>query len=111
MIRLTFAEYTARLREFIRRSFTGAPVVEGLSATETEPDQAFNELALALFGLQFDLVKPYRSFCEMRGVSPGTVSHWTQIPAIPVSAFKEMEISSLEHSERTVAFHSSGTTE
>ena len=41
---------------------------------------------------------------------PNTASHLIEIPAIPVSAFKEMEISSLAPSERTTVFHSSGTT-
>src|SRR5437899_6657480 len=109
MIRLTFADYTARLRDFVRRSSPGAPFSEGLSAAETDRDRAFNELALALFGLQFDFVKQYRRFCETRSTS-GAVAHWTQIPAIPISAFKEMEVSSLEPSERTAVFHSSGTT-
>jgi len=109
MIRLTFADYTARLRDFVRRSSPGAPFSEGLSAAETDRDRAFNELAVALFGLQFDFVKQYRRFCETRSTS-GAVAHWTQIPAIPISAFKEMEVSSLEPSERTAVFHSSGTT-
>src|SRR6476660_3795778 len=100
MIRLTFADYTARLREFIRRSSPHAPISQGLSATETDQDLAFNELALVLFELQFALVEPYLRFCEIRGVSLGMASQWTQIPAIPVSAFKEMEISSLGQAER-----------
>ena len=44
-------------------------------------------------------------------MTPQTVVHWTQIPAVPTSAFKELELTSLPPAERTAVFHSSGTTE
>jgi len=108
MIRLTFADYTARLREFIWRSSPGAPASEIPSPVET--GRVFDELAVALFRLQFAFVNPYQRFCELRNASTNTVANLNEIPAIPVLAFKEMEISSLEASERTAVFHSSGTT-
>ena len=37
--------------------------------------------------------------------------HWTQIPSVPTSAFKELELTSIASEERTAVFHSSGTTE
>jgi hypothetical protein len=39
------------------------------------------------------------------------VEHWTQIPAVPTGAFKELELSCIPPEERTAIFHSSGTTE
>ena len=42
---------------------------------------------------------------------PQIVEHWTQIPAVPTSAFKELELTSLPPQARTAVFHSSGTTE
>ena len=74
-------------------------------------DAQFNDLALSLFALQFSEVAPYRRFCESRNISPQTVQHWSEIPALPTSAFKELEISSLKPEQRTHVFHSSGTTE
>ncbi|MCI0536411.1 MAG: hypothetical protein L0Z50_14420 [Verrucomicrobiales bacterium] len=99
---LTFASYAAQLRALVRDTSAN---------TLHEPnDAAFNELAVGLFSLQFDHVPVYRRFCEARQAMPASVHHWNQIPALPVAAFKEFEISSLHPEERTTAFHSSGTT-
>ena len=70
----------------------------------------FNDLALALFALQFAHVEPYRRFCEARRATPGKVTFWTEIPPVPAAAFKEFQLSSLPAAERTTVFHSSGTT-
>ncbi|MEO7299430.1 MAG: hypothetical protein ABI042_12745 [Verrucomicrobiota bacterium] len=96
---LSFKEFSESLLDFIRSEVT--------SQTEIE----FNELALSLFSLQFFAVAPYRKFCEARKVSPTTIRDWSEIPALPTSAFKEFEISSLKQEDRTYVFHSSGTTE
>ena len=71
----------------------------------------FSELALELFALQFAHNSAYRKICEARGLTPEVVGHWTQIPAVPTGAFKELELSCIPPSERTAVFHSSGTTE
>src|SRR4051812_14862439 len=73
-------------------------------------DAEFNAMALMLFTLQFDHNPAYRKLCAARKISPPAVSHWSQIPAVPTSAFKELEISSLPSDQRTHVFHSSGTT-
>ena len=83
------------------------PVLPKAAASESQ----FNQLALSLFALQYSGVDSYRRFCDARKVSPQTVRHWSEIPALPTSAFKELEISSLKPNERTHVFHSSGTTE
>ena len=70
----------------------------------------FDELALELFALQFERLSVYRRFCQARGVTPETISAWVDIPAVPTAAFKEFEFTSLSPVERTVVFHSSGTT-
>ncbi|MDQ6630465.1 MAG: long-chain fatty acid--CoA ligase [Verrucomicrobiota bacterium] len=96
----SFAEFNLRLREFICRH-----------ALDNLADEFnFNELALNLFALQFESVGPYKNFCQGRNVSPKTISNWSEIPAVPTSAFKDLEISSLPREERTHVFHSSGTT-
>jgi hypothetical protein len=95
----SFKDFAESLLGFIRSDAT--------SQTETE----FNELALSLFALQFSEVAPYRRFCEARKVSLQNIQHWSEIPTLPTSAFKEFEISSLKPEQRTHVFHSSGTTE
>jgi Acyl-protein synthetase, LuxE len=74
-------------------------------------DNEFNELGLELFALQFKYNSAYRKICEARKLTPQVVEHWTQIPFVPTSAFKELELTSLAPDERTAVFHSSGTTE
>src|SRR5258706_6949563 len=73
--------------------------------------QNFDSLALELFAFQFEHNSAYRKMCEMRGATPQAIGHWTQVPAVPTAAFKELELTSLAPGERTTVFHSSGTTE
>lgn len=73
-------------------------------------NKTFNELALELFELQFRCNAPYRKICEVRKASPQTVEHWTQAPAIPTAAFKELDLTVISTGQRTAVFHSSGTT-
>ena len=75
------------------------------------PDHEFNELALELFALQCQGNPAYAKICAARRLTQGIVGHWTQIPFVPASAFKELELSCLSPDERTAVFHSSGTTE
>jgi phenylacetate-coenzyme A ligase PaaK-like adenylate-forming protein len=81
------------------------------SLARENPDagEEFNRLALALFARQREAVPIYRALCEHRGAGPETVRHWWQIPALPTSAFKEHEVSSIPTAGRTRVFHSSGT--
>ncbi len=102
------ASFAARLREVIRASTSSRP-------PELDPNPKacaarFDALALELFALQFNHNESYHRFCEARGARPATVTHWTQIPAAPTSAFKELALSCLPIAERTTVFHSSGTT-
>ncbi len=73
-------------------------------------DAEFNGMAVMLFTLQYEHNPAYRKFCEARNISPSTTTHWTQIPAISTSAFKDFELSCLPVDRRTHVFHSSGTT-
>ncbi len=74
------------------------------------PEAEFNALALELFSLQFQKVAPYRRFCEARGIAADSIDDWRNVPAIPTSAFKELELTCLAPTGRTTVFHSSGTT-
>ena len=97
-----FASCSARIAEFIRRSSSGEEPIP----FEIE----FQQLALELFSLQLEHNPAYRRLCELRGL-PSTIHHWSQIPAVPTAAFKELDLTSLPPGERTTVFHSSGTTE
>ena len=98
---ISFPEYSSRLRDFILTQ-----------QLETSLDEVgFNDLAQNLFALQFEAVLPYQRFCQARQFSPQTIRHWSEIPAVPTNAFKDLELSSLPPADRTHVFHSSGTTE
>jgi hypothetical protein len=73
-------------------------------------DLQFDALARELFGLQFAHNEPYRRWCEACGATPAQVAHWTDVPAAPTAAFKELDLSCLPRAARTAVFHSSGTT-
>ncbi len=98
----SFSDFTAQLRRFIAQ-----PGTSGDPAHESE----FNQLALQLFRLQFEAVTPYRQLCLSKKATPDSVQQWNQIPSVPTSAFKDLELTSLTVDERTSVFHSSGTTE
>ena len=97
-----FEEFAARLRDFI---------VSSSSRPGAADPRIFESLALELFALQFEHNLAYRKICDARRVSPQTIEHWTQIPTVPTTAFKELELSCLPVQERTFSFHSSGTTQ
>src|ERR1035437_4924707 len=115
------SNFAARLREIILSFSNVGDDVRSLYSTagraNNEPphvgsyEKDFNQLALELFALQFNYNAAYRKICEARGLAPGVVEHWTRIPAVPTSAFKELELTCLAPGERTTVFHSSGTTE
>jgi hypothetical protein len=104
----SFAEYGARLRRFIEGQ--EQETLQTRADSLARDDSAFNDLALSLFRLQFETVPPYRQLCKSLRREPGHVSHWKEIPAVPTSAFKDLDFTSLTSAERTTVFHSSGTT-
>jgi hypothetical protein len=113
-----FKDFTARLRKIFdlaeRAAVVAKPLECGVSRrfrATPEHEISFNSLALELFALQFNHNESYRRLCEARGATPERIKKWDQIPAVPTSAFKELELSCLPVAERTTVFHSSGTTE
>ena len=79
-------------------------------ARQARPEE-FDLLALELFALQFRHNVAYQKICAARKLTPEVVRDWTQIPAVPATLFKELELSCIPPEERTAVFHSSGTTE
>ena len=75
-----------------------------VGGSRTEP---FDLLARDAFAFQYRRIEPYRRLCEARGVQPDTLNDWRQVPAVPVSAFKTLELRTAPAIE---VFRSSGTT-
>ncbi len=73
-------------------------------------DAEFNALALEVVEFQFALNPIYRGWCESRKLTPATVAHWKQIPAVPTSAFKDFALTCFPVEEAVAEFHTSGTT-
>jgi hypothetical protein len=96
----TLSIFAADLRSFIRHSTAGSRGSEA----------AFNELALRLFRLQHRHLPVFQAWCDRRGATPGAVGSWTEIPAVPTSAFKDLELTAIPLADRVAVFHSSGTT-
>ncbi|MET1113948.1 MAG: long-chain fatty acid--CoA ligase [Comamonas sp.] len=73
-------------------------------------DEQFDALALRLFAYQYESNLPFRSFCQRRGATPRNVKTWSDIPAVPIDAFKAMELRSAPPSSGERVFMTSGTT-
>ena len=73
-------------------------------------DDQFNQLALRLFAYQYECNAPFRSFCQRRGATLRNVRSWRDVPAVPIDAFKAMELRSEPSSPAERVFMTSGTT-
>src|SRR5208337_4678613 len=57
------------------------------------PDPArFEQLALAAFARQFEMVGPYHRFCQGLGASPAAIDSVAAIPPVSTAAFKYVEL-------------------
>lgn len=88
------------------------PVAELLEfiAQDSSTDEQFDALALRLFAYQYGASAPYRSFCQRRGATVRTVKTWSDIPAVPIDAFKAMELRCEAPRPDERVFMTSGTT-
>jgi hypothetical protein len=108
------SDFAARLREIISSE---GRVTRGPDSLRQNGDsynsslRNFNALALELFAFQFKYNAAYQTICQARRSTPEVIEDWTEIPAVPAAAFKELELSCIPSDERTAFFHSSGTTE
>ncbi|MGI4776518.1 MAG: long-chain fatty acid--CoA ligase [Janthinobacterium lividum] len=73
-------------------------------------DAEFDALAAELFAFQYEHDAALRRFCQRRGVTPRHVRGWRDIPAVPISAFKDAILSCLPPAECERVFMTSGTT-
>jgi len=80
-------------------------------AADRPGDGAFNALALKLFAWQFQHNQPFARFARTRGKTPRTVKHWADIPAVPINAFKTLDLTCCPPEDAAAVFMTSGTTQ
>ncbi len=73
-------------------------------------DSAFDALARRVSGYQFQHCAPYRAYCQARGISPAAAERWTDIPAVPTTGFKVLDLVSHRPGAASATFRTSGTT-
>lgn len=78
---------------------------------ESISDKEFNTLALEIFEYQYNTNKFYKNFCISKGVKPGNIKNFKQIPPCPQRAFKYYPITLYKPERARYVFISSGTTE
>ncbi|MDA0340248.1 MAG: long-chain fatty acid--CoA ligase [Proteobacteria bacterium] len=79
-------------------------------AADAPDDAAFNALALHLFAYQFEGNEPFAKFVRARAKTPRTVKSWVDIPAVPINAFKTLDLSCCDPKDAVATFMTSGTT-
>ncbi len=60
--------------------------------SDPSAEKSFENIALDIFACQFENNPAYRRWCDSVGAGPGNVSTPEDIPPVPVSAFKELEL-------------------
>ena len=89
------------------------PIVDAVLAFIAQDgcsDDGFDHLALQLFAYQYANDEPYRRFCQRRGMTPRSARRWTDIPAVPLAAFKELDLRCQPPAPADRVFMTSGTT-
>ena len=79
-------------------------------ASDSVTDDDFNAMALELFAYQLENNAPYRRFCQQREKTARSVRNWRGIPAVPISAFKDLTLSCCAPEDAERIFMTSGTT-
>ena len=91
-----------------------AEIIEALLAfidRDEASDAQFERMALDLFAYQFAHNQPYRRFAIQRGRTTLTVRNWRDIPAVPITAFKDLTLSCSPPETAQRVFMTSGTTQ
>lgn len=71
-------------------------------------DATFNEVCLDIFHLQYRKCQIYKEYVDLLNVSPSSISHYSNIPFLPISFFKTHKVLCETSYQRV--FESSGTT-
>lgn len=83
----------------------------GFIALPDASDAEFEAMALKVFAYQFRNNEPYKRFCLQRGRTPLSVKRWRDIPAVPITAFKDLTLSCIPPEQAERVFMTSGTTQ
>lgn len=105
---MNVAQPLAELARYLESQIPGAVPTD--APTTPSPGSPPSETLIAsLFERQLRLNSPAASFLKRRGLhSPAQTL--AAIPAIPIAAFKHLELTTVPEGQRTTVFHSSGTT-
>lgn len=93
---------------------TEADIIEALLAfidRDAASEAEFERMALDVFAYQFANNQPYRRFAIQRGRTTLTVRNWRDIPAVPITAFKDLTLSCTPPEAAQRVFMTSGTTQ
>lgn len=75
---------------------------------QIQNEEDFNEIALEVFKFQFENNRVYRSFCDLLVVHPSDISHFLDIPFLPIQFFKSHTVL-IDGLSAETKFYSSGT--
>lgn len=92
---------------------TARALIGAMERTRVErwSESEFAAWALRAFTHQFMTCGVYRAWCTSRGITPSTIERWEDVPAVPATAFKYLDLRSPDDREPEVEFRTSGTTE
>lgn len=76
-----------------------------------EADYSFEEKAREIFSFQVENNGVYKTFANLFGYNSGNIPGVSQIPLLPVRAFKEERVLSVKAEEASLVFKSSGTSD
>lgn len=80
------------------------------SLAKREKEQLLNRRLLDLTRLHYEKCRAYRRMLDAQGISPGQIDSFYDIPFLPVSLFKEMDLLSVDKEDVFKTMTSSGTT-
>lgn len=94
-------------RDRLRSALAGLMQADGPARID---DDAFDRIALSVFRYQVDANPVYGAFVSNRGVDPREIESFTEIPAVPASAFKEVPLVCRDPRPIEAVFRTTGTT-
>lgn len=72
-------------------------------------DNDFNKLAIEAFNYQYKNIHLYQEFCNHINIKPSQITHYLQIPYLPIEFFKSHKVIT-SNTNPQITFTSSGTT-
>jgi phenylacetate-coenzyme A ligase PaaK-like adenylate-forming protein len=77
---------------------------------ELKSDDDFNLLALKVFNYQLHYNVPYHQYVSALNVKLNDITHYSQIPFLPIEFFKSKQVLTKSLTNNAICFSSSGTT-